>query len=272
MNQLNDVTQYFRRGVHMATSKPLRPWILIPLAFNIVLFGALYWYTGHAINQWIEGLLGNWHPDGFWSFMNSLLPYLEGLLSVLIWLLLLVLMSNFFTLVVQLIAAPFMGFLAEKVNRNTCSVPLPEESMAAMLKRTLFRELRKFWYTAWRSVAVFIVVAIFYFIPGLNLVASVGWFVFCGWLLAMQYVDFGADCRQVSMQEMLDSMKEKRWLVLGFGCLMLVLTMLPLVNLVIMPIGVITGTLIWNEQLDRKLLAAPQQVTQPAQNSLESPS
>jgi CysZ protein len=38
-------------------------------------------------------------------------------------------------------------------------------------------------------------------------------------------------------------------LVLGFGCMVLAVTMVPLVNLVVMPVAVIAGVLIWHQAL-----------------------
>lgn len=249
MSQLSDIPVFFRRGTRLALGKRLRPWVAIPLFFNIFLFGALYWTAGHYINLWLDGLMAGWHFEGMWDFLNSLKPYLEGMLTLLIWLLLLVIFANLFTLAVQLIAAPFLGLLAERVNHDTHLVPLPQETMLAMIKRTLLREARKLWYWLWRAVLVLIVVLICYLIPGLNLLASAVWFGFSGWMLGMQYIDYGADCRLVPLADMRRRLYRKRWLVLGFGCIMLALTLVPLVNLFVMPIGVITGTLIWNERL-----------------------
>ena len=82
-----------------------------------------------------------------------------------------------------------------------------------------------------------------------NVLASTVWFLWSGWLLGMQYIDFAADNRQVPFTVMLERLKSKRWMVLTFGSVVLGLTMLPLVNLVIMPVAVIAGTLIWVNEL-----------------------
>lgn len=260
MSQLTDISHFFQRGTRMTLSKRMRPWVIIPLLFNIILFGLFYGSALYFIDAWLDSLVASWHFAGFWSFLNTLLPYLEGLLMVLLGGLLLILFANVFTLIVQLIASPFLGLLAERVNHDSCSVPLPEESIIAMVKRTSIREIQKLWYWLWRAFLLLIVVIIFYFIPGLNLLGSALWFLFSGWILGMQYIDFGADCRLISLSDMRRALYKKRWLVLGFGCIMLVLTLIPLVNLVIMPVGVITGTLIWNERLasfpDNTLMAS----------------
>ncbi|HCJ62811.1 MAG TPA: sulfate transporter CysZ, partial [Alcanivorax sp.] len=111
------------------------------------------------------------------------------------------------------------------------------------------RELRKTWYWLWRAVLILFVVLVIYFIPVVNVLASTVWFLWSGWLLGMQYIDFAADNRQVPFTVMLERLKSKRWMVLTFGSVVLGLTMLPLVNLVIMPVAVIAGTLIWVNEL-----------------------
>ena len=101
---------------------------------------------------------------------------------------------------------------------------------------------------------ILFVVGVVYFIPVINVFASAIWFLWSGWLLGMQYIDFGADNRQVPFEVMLERLKEKRWLVLTFGAIVMGLTMIPLVNLFIMPVAVIAGTLIWVEQLSGELI------------------
>jgi len=172
-----------------------------------------------------------------------------GAAVVLVWIVLLGLFASVFTLGVQLIAAPFMGFLAEKVDIRATGRPMPEESIPAMTVRVFKRELRKTWYWLWRAVLILFVVLVIYFIPVVNVLASTVWFLWSGWLLGMQYIDFAADNRQVPFTVMLERLKTKRWMVLTFGSVVLGLTMLPLVNLVIMPVAVIAGTLIWVNEL-----------------------
>lgn len=254
MSQLLDVTTYLQRGFKLTLSRGMRPWVIIPLAFNIVFFSLMYWLAGHYINLWVDYLTSGWQLDGFWTFLNSTLSFLAGALKLLLWVLLLVIFASVFTLTVQLVASPFLGLLAEKVNKQTSPLPLPTETFWAMTKRTLIRETRKLLQWLTRAAVVLVFVLVLYLIPGLNLLASAVWFLFCGWMMALQYIDYGADCRQHSLNELKHAMHSKRWLVLGFGSIMLGLTMLPLVNLIIMPIGVVTGTLIWNERLSPKAL------------------
>jgi len=239
---------YLQRAFAMARRKPLLPWVLIPALFNLLLFGGLYYAAGSALSDWLSSL-GAVEFEGFWSFLNQVVGFLVSAAIVLVWILLFALLASVFTIAVQLVAAPFMGLLAEHVDRQRCALALPDESIVAMLARTFRRELRKTWDWLWRSVLVLLVVAIVWFIPVVNVLASVIWFLWSGWLLGVQYIDYGADTRQTSFSDMKVALRQRRWLVLGFGCAVLTLTMVPLVNLLVMPVAVIAGTLIWVETL-----------------------
>ena len=249
MSQVADAISYLKRSVTLAKSRELRLYVVIPLIFNIVVFGGLYWASGSWIAGWIASATADWALTGSLSFLNEALHFLIDAAIILVWILLLALFASVFSIGVQLIAAPFMGFLAEKVDIQTTGKPMPDESIAAMILRTFKRELRKTWYWLWRALLILFVVMVVYFIPVVKVFASVIWFLWSGWLLGMQYIDFAADNRQVPFTVMLERLKSKRWMVLTFGSVVLGLTMLPLVNLVIMPVAVIAGTLIWVNEL-----------------------
>ena len=249
MSQVTAALDYLKQGLSLAKSPGLRPYVIIPMVFNVLVFGGLYYFFGQWIGGWVAGLAAGWEFGGTWSFLNPAVDFLVGAAVVLVWIVLLGLFASVFTLGVQLIAAPFMGFLAEKVDFRVTGRPMPEESIAAMTVRVFKRELRKTWYWLWRAVLILFVVLVIYFIPVVNVLASTVWFLWSGWLLGMQYIDFAADNRQVPFTVMLERLKTKRWMVLTFGSVVLGLTMLPLVNLVIMPVAVIAGTLIWVYEL-----------------------
>jgi CysZ protein len=185
------------------------------------------------------------------AFLNGLIAAGLWLLQALAWLALLMLFASTFTIVVQLIAAPFMGLLAEQIDRRISTTPLPAESIAAMASRTFRRELRKTWDWLWRTLLVGGLVLTLWLIPVVNMAAPIIWFLWSGWLLGLQYIDYGADTRQIPFLTMKAAARRRPWLVLGFGCVVLAVTMVPLTNLMIMPVAVIAGVLIWQEQLSR---------------------
>ncbi|BCD84660.1 hypothetical protein PSm6_10670 [Pseudomonas solani] len=98
--------QYLGEGLKLILSPGLRLFVLLPLTLNLVLFIALIGFAMQQFSGWVE------------AFMPSL-PSWASFLEYLIWPLfvILVLLMVFFsfTMIANIIAAPFNGFLAEKV-------------------------------------------------------------------------------------------------------------------------------------------------------------
>lgn len=248
-----DAIGYFLSALRLARQPGMRRWVILPLAFNIVLFTGLYWLAGSSLAGWVAAVSAGWQLEGSLAFLNGVITASIWLLQLLVWLALLMLFASTFTIAVQLIAAPFMGLLAEQVDREVSGSALPPESIAAMILRTFRREARKTWDWLWRTLLVGLLVLVLLFIPVINIVAPVIWFLWSGWLLGLQYVDYGADTRQVPFLSMKAAARRQRMLVLGFGCIVLAVTMVPLVNLVIMPVAVIAGVMIWHQALKQHL-------------------
>jgi CysZ protein len=227
---------YLREGLKLILSPGLRVFVLLPLAINLLVFIGLIVVSLQQFNGWVE------------AFMPSLPSWLS-VLEYLLWPLfvVLVLLMVFFTfnIVANIIAAPFNGFLAEKVEtvaRGQDNFPAFSWSeLFAMLPRTLNRELRKLGYFLPRSIALLILS----FIPVLNIIAAPLWLLFGIWMMAVQYIDYPADNNKVSWPDMLAWLREKRWQSLGFGGVTYLALLIPFVNLLMMPAAVAGATLFW---------------------------
>jgi CysZ protein len=227
---------YLREGLKLILSPGLRVFVLLPLAINLLVFIGLIVVSLQQFNGWVE------------AFMPSLPSWLS-VLEYLLWPLfvVLVLLMVFFTfnIVANIIAAPFNGFLAEKVEivaRGQDNFPAFSWSeLFAMLPRTLNRELRKLGYFLPRSIALLILS----FIPVLNIIAAPLWLLFGIWMMAVQYIDYPADNNKVSWPDMLAWLREKRWQSLGFGGITYLALLIPFVNLLMMPAAVAGATLFW---------------------------
>lgn len=180
MQQISRAFSYLSQAFSLARSPGLRWYVLVPMAFNVLVFGVLYWLSATWIGGWISAVTAGWALDGGLSFLNGLIQFLANAAVVLVWILLLGVFASVFTLGVQLIAAPFMGFLAEKVDIQVTSRPMPDESIGAMIWRTFKREIRKTLYWLWRALLVLFVVVVLYFIPVVNVFASAVWFLWSG--------------------------------------------------------------------------------------------
>ncbi|MFC6670649.1 sulfate transporter CysZ [Marinobacterium aestuariivivens] len=232
---------YLLRGLQMLPDPSIRHFVIIPLLVNILLFGGAIWLLLEQFGFWVDYLINQLLPDWEW------LEFLRYLLWPLLALLVLVLVYYSFTIVANFIAAPFNGFLAEKVERQLRGVAVGDEgwkALLAMVPRTIQRELAKLAYYLPRVLLLLVLT----FIPVIGLLSPLLWFLFGAWMMSIQYCDYPMDNNRVSFAQMKQLLKSERLTAVGFGGLIQVGMMIPLLNLVLMPAAVVGATLYWVEE------------------------
>lgn len=241
--------QYLREGLKLVLSPGLRLFVLLPLAINLLLFVGLIYLAGHQFSLWVDTLMPSL-PD--W------LSFLSYVLWPLFVVLVLLMVFFTFTMLANIIAAPFNGFLAEKVEvvvRGTDDFPaFSWGELVAMVPRTLAREMRKLGYFLPRALALFILS----FIPVVNLIAAPLWLIFGVWMMAIQYIDYPADNHKLGWNEMLAWLREKRWQSMSFGGIVYLALLIPVVNILMMPAAVAGATLFWVRERGAENLVARQ--------------
>ncbi len=172
------------------------------------------------------------------------LPHWLSFLSYILWPLFvaLVLLMVFFTftVVANIIAAPFNGFLSEKVEAVIRGVDDSPAFSWAELIAMLPRMLGLF---------------VLSFIPVANIIAAPLWLLFGVWMMAIQYIDYPADNHKLGWNEMLGWLKSKRWQSLSFGGIVYAALLIPVVNLLMMPAAVAGATLFWVRVTRRRCTA-----------------
>ena len=98
--------QYLREGLKLVLSPGLRLFVLLPLLINLVLFVGLIYFAGHQFSLWVDTLMPT---------LPSWLSFLNYVLWPLFVVLLILMVFFTFTMFANIIAAPFNGFLSEKV-------------------------------------------------------------------------------------------------------------------------------------------------------------
>ncbi len=82
-------------------------------------------------------------------------------------------------------------------------------------------------------------------LPGVNVIAAPCWFLLSCWLLALEYVDYPASNHAIGFKELRRRLRTRRTLALGFGTSVVVATLIPVVNLFVMPAAVAGATALW---------------------------
>ncbi|WP_394130937.1 sulfate transporter CysZ [Shewanella maritima] len=230
---------YFMQGFTLIKQPGLRTFVIIPLSINFVLFAtAMYVAFGQL--------------ERLFTWMSAQLPEYLSWLEFFLWPLavatLLVFMSFIFSSVMNWIAAPFNGLLAEKVEMHLTGKPLNSGGTVDLIKdlpRIMGREWTKLKYYLPRAIGFLIL----FWLPFVGqTVAPILWFLFTAWMMAIQYCDFPFDNHKVPFQDMKTALSNTKGTSYSFGATVTLFSMIPLVNLVVMPVAICGATAMWVER------------------------
>ena len=220
---------YLWRGFTLLNEPGIRRYVWLPILINLVLLAlGIYWLV-ESVTSW------EWLDSGWFGWLAWLVVPLMLLLSTLI-------SGYLFSAVLLLLASPFYGLLAGKIERREGHV-VEDESIAALIPRTLMRELVKMGYYLPR----YLLLLLLSFVPGLNLLMPLAWFWFGSWVMALQYSDYTLDNQQQDFRASREQVATQRWTAWGFGASVSVLMTIPLLNCLVPPAAVIGATL-WQLQ------------------------
>lgn len=231
--------QYLIQGANLLTQPGLRRFVVVPLLVNIVVF---IFVTGVLVNTYGD-ILHNELMDSNW------LRFFAVLIWLIIGLVILVLYGYAFNLITTVIAAPFYGVLAEKIETSITGQSLPSEPLVQLITRTFRRELIKLWYFLSRGILIFFAMIVLFFIPILGGMASlVIGSLWGAWCMTVQYSDYAADNHQVAFRSVRRKLHEKPLTTFSFGGLVMLGSMVPILNIIVMPIAVAGATIYWLDE------------------------
>jgi len=225
------------RGLSMLFHSGLRGYVLIPLLINILVFSLTAWLATSYFAEFI-----NWALP-----LDSWLRNLEWILWPLFALAYAVLTFYGFTMVANLIASPFNGILAGKIE-HIITGKLPEEtdtSVLAAIIPAISSELGKIWYFLLRAIPVLIMMLI----PGLNAIGSILWLLLGFWFLTLEYADYPMDNHGLRPRQQRTRLRERPLKSWSFGAGATLLMMIPVLNFAAMPASVAGATLFWLKYL-----------------------
>jgi len=242
MNSKNIIKQplsglgYLLKGIQLLKHPQLRIFVLVPLLINVVIFASAFWFLFSSITVWIESYMQD---------LPSLLSWLSYILWPIIIFSILFSFSFIFSTIANLIAAPFNGLLAEKTEILLTNSKINDDGWQDLFKdlpRILKRECQKWMYFLPRMLGCFIL----FFIPVIGqTVAPIIWFVFAGWMMAIQYADYPFDNHKVPFSTMRKTLATRFGKNITFGMVISICTTIPLLNFIIMPIAVCGATAAW---------------------------
>ena len=239
---ISEGARYLTRGARLLSHPSLRMFVIIPLLVNILIFGSL-------IGLGFSYLAG---PDGsMLARIPDWLDFIQWILWPLIGISVSLISGYLFTAMALIIASPFNALLAEKAEELVTSRPVNSlEGLGAALlgvPRGIIREMAKLLYYV--PMAVFVLLVSF--IPGVNAVAPVLWFLLGAWMMSIQFVDYPMDNHQLGFADVKEAVRSRRLSSMGFGGLVALCAGIPVVNFFVVPAAVVGATLLWVEELDQ---------------------
>lgn len=228
--------RYFGRGFSLLSNKGLKRFVALPILINALLMTALIYFGGGYLVEKIQWVI-DWLP--------SWLSWLYWLILPIAALTLISITLYFFSAILNLIASPFNGLLSEAVETKITGSVIPDEAMGQLVARTLQREIKKLGYFIPRYLGLLVIS----FIPVINVVSPVLWFIFGAWVLTLQYLDYALDNNGHSFDDLHKALKLQPLTTFGFGFVVALGFMIPVVNLFVMPAAVCGATLYWSEQI-----------------------
>lgn len=236
--------RYFFRGIHLVKQRGLRRFVLLPLLINSLVFaGAILIGIDkyqHLLN-WILPAGNRW-----WAEIARVIFWVFFAAAALVVLLLA------FTLVANIIGAPFNGLLAEKVESMLAGERKDDSggfsAFISTVLPSIVSEVRKIFYFLFLAAIVFILTLI----PVINICAPFLWLLFSSWMLAVEYLAYPMENSKLYFSQVKTRLRQDRWLALGFGMVAVGAGLIPVVNFFVMPVAVAGATALWVERLSRE--------------------
>jgi len=216
--------QCFGQALVLIKHPDLRKFLLIPLLINIVLFSAAFTIGYYSFSSLLHSFIPDW------------LAWLDWLLWPLFFISFLVFGFFSFTLLANLIAAPYYNRLSAKTWQiiSGASVATPDLPW----HQVFFGELQRLRYLLLRVLPLLVL----FVIPVLNLVSPLLWTILAAWGIAMEYIAYPLENRGQLFAAQQQFLKQERWGMLSLGGLTSLGLGLPVINLMAAPLAVIAAT------------------------------
>ena len=231
---------YLFQGFRLITQPGLRRYVALPTLVNITVFVGL----GYLAFGWLDTL-----TESFIQTLPEWLQWLDWISEILVFLTLSLVSFFTFTLIANLISSPFNGPLAQAVEQRLTGETKHEEGAwhdsITQLPQVFGDEGQKLFYSISRSLPFLLL----FLIPLVNVIASAAWLIFGTWLLALQYMDYPLGNQSIRFQQQRELLGRHKLLIMGFGAGVLACTMVPLLNLLIIPAAVAGATALYVNEL-----------------------
>ena len=228
---------YLGRGFKIIRQPDVRLYVAMPLLINILLFSMLIWFGYDQFSPLVDKAI---------SLVPGFLDFLRWIIWLVISVFTTIVVFFTFTPIANIVAAPFNALLAEKIEARLTGKAINSNSNFIKIARdSVLSQLRKLVYILLWSAALLLISLI----PVINFAAPFLWVIFGSWLLSLEYLDYPMGNHELDFKRQKQILAARKGLALGFGGSVMILTSIPLINFIVMPVAVAGATVLWVEQL-----------------------
>ena len=237
---------YPMKALHFMREHSLWGMASAAIVVNVVLLAAVMVFAFSLIIPWMQGSAAGmvaWAgASGFWL----------GLVNVLTWLLWFLVVPatvglSFVVLVLvgQAVASPFLDSLSEEVESRVLGTPTTPMTAKRMVQDVTVALVDLIGGVV-LLVCVNLPIFVFSLIPGVGTaIGPVLSFAFTALLLAHEFMGLSMARKHVSYRNRWKAVWANRWSALGLGASSTILLFIPVVNLVLLPLAAVGGTLLY---------------------------
>lgn len=218
----------------------LRRYIWIPLSINMLIFISGTWWLIVSFNRIMNRLL----PVDSWLY------YIHWLIWPIFALILILVFYFTFSIVANIIAAPFNGFLAQEVERiETGVLPDSGRNIWREMAVSIIQEIKKSIYFILWAIPIILTG----FVPIIHIITPLLWFLYTAWVTYLQYMDYPMANNGILFVTQRKILQYNPFDTFSFGIPAAILLTIPIINLIAMPITVIAATLHWSRNIKPQL-------------------
>jgi len=226
------------RGFRLIRQPGIRVYAVMPLIINSVLFASLIWFGYEQFSPMVDKLMSN---------VPAILGFLRGIIWFIISIFTAIFVFFSFTPIANIVAAPFNALLSEKIETRLSGKSISSNSsFIKMVRASVLSQLGKLVYILFWSAALLLISLI----PLINFAAPFLWVIFGSWMLSLEYLDYPMGNHELDFKQEKQILAARKGLALGYGSSVMVLTSIPLLNFIVMPVAVAGATVLWVEQLE----------------------
>jgi CysZ protein len=226
---------YFINGLGLINKKGIRRYVLVPLLINIFIFSIGLWFAVAQFEIFID-----WALSGLPDWLSWLKWIMWPLFAVTFY----GLVFFGFTIIANIIAAPFNGPLAAAVERHITGNQdfSSNKTFIEEIKYALINELVKIRHSLYLMMPLAFLSLLSFAFPLISPAVAVLWMVYTVWVLTLEYADFPLANHGIDFIDIRKKLANKRFLSLGFGSMAMLVTLIPFVNFIVMPVAVAGAT------------------------------